>query len=69
MGPTGETETCSGPSGIDAVELNSVFSPDGREFFFTRLIDGPQESGGYPGRTRPMLFRVVYESGAWSAPT
>ena len=29
----------------DAVELNSVFTPDGREFFFTRLIDGPDETG------------------------
>jgi hypothetical protein len=52
----------------DAVELNSVFTPDGREFFFTRLIEGPGESEGYPGRTRPILFHMVYENGAWSVP-
>lgn len=52
----------------DAVELNSVFSPDGREFFFTRLIDGPDEQEGYPGRTRPILHHMVYTDGAWSEP-
>lgn len=50
----------------DAVELNSVFSPDGREFFFTRLVEGPDEQEGYPGRTRPILHHAVYENGAWS---
>jgi WD40-like Beta Propeller Repeat len=24
----------------DAIELNAVFSPDGREFYFTRIVDG-----------------------------
>ena len=24
----------------DAIELNGVFSPEGREFFFTRIVDG-----------------------------
>lgn len=52
----------------DAVELNSVFSPDGREFFFTRLIDGPDETGEYPGRTRSIMHHMVYENGAWSEP-
>jgi hypothetical protein len=52
----------------DAVELNSVFSPDGREFFFTRLIDGPDETGDYPGRTRSIMHHMVYENGAWSEP-
>jgi hypothetical protein len=50
----------------EAVELNSVFSPDGREFFFTRLIDGPDETGEYPGRTRSIMHHMVYENGAWS---
>jgi hypothetical protein len=52
----------------DAVELNSVFSPDGREFFFSRLIDGPDESDGYPGKTRPILYHTVYQNGAWTEP-
>jgi hypothetical protein len=51
----------------DAVELNSVFSPDGREFFFTRLIEGEDE-WGYPGRLRPVMHHVVFENGEWSAP-
>jgi len=50
----------------EAVELNSVFSPDGREFFFTRLIDGPDETGEYPGKTRSIMHHMVYENGAWS---
>jgi len=49
-----------------AVELNSVFSPDGREFFFTRLIDGPDETGEYPGKSRSIMHHMVYENGAWS---
>jgi hypothetical protein len=49
-----------------AVELNSVFSSDGREFFFTRLIDGPDETGEYPGTTRSIMHHIVYENGAWS---
>lgn len=52
----------------DAVELNSVFAPDGGEFFFTRLIEGPDESEGYPGKTRPILHHMKYEDGAWSEP-
>jgi hypothetical protein len=24
----------------DAIEFNSVFSPDGREFYFTRIVKG-----------------------------
>src|SRR5262245_64730542 len=24
----------------EAIELNGVFSPDGREFYFTRVVDG-----------------------------
>lgn len=39
----------------EAVELNSVLAPDGREFFFTRLIEGPDEQEGYPGKTRLIL--------------
>lgn len=50
----------------EAVELNSVFTPDGREFFFTRLIDGPDETGEYPGKTRSIMHHIVYENGAWS---
>jgi hypothetical protein len=52
----------------DAVELNSVFTPDGREFFFTRLIEGPDEQEGYPGKFRPILFHSIYEDGAWTKP-
>lgn len=51
----------------DAVELNSVFSPDGREFFFTRLIDG-EDTLQYPGNTRPVMHHIVFENGEWSAP-
>jgi hypothetical protein len=52
----------------EAVELNSVFTPDGSEFFFTRLIEGPDEQEGYPGKTRPILHHSVYEDGAWTEP-
>ncbi len=52
----------------DAVELNSVFTADGREFLFSRLIEGPEESGSFPGKTRPILHHIVYEDGAWSLP-
>lgn len=52
----------------EAVELNSVFSPDGREFFFTRLIEGPEEQEGYPGKTRPILHHMVFTDGAWVEP-
>lgn len=52
----------------DAVELNSVFSPDGQEFFFTRMIEGPDEQQGYPGKMRLILFHSVFEETGWSAP-
>ena len=41
----------------DAIELNGVFTPDGREFFFTRLIDGVDT-----------MHRSVFEDGKWSEP-
>ena len=41
----------------DAIELNGVFTPDGREFFFTRLIDGVDT-----------MHRSVFEDGRWSDP-
>ena len=38
--PPGETPEPFAPGIVntDAIELNGVFSPDGREFFFTRVI-------------------------------
>ena len=41
----------------EAIELNGVFTPDGREFFFTRLIDGVDT-----------IYRTAFESGRWSDP-
>lgn len=41
----------------DAIELNGVFTPDGREFFFTRLIDGIDT-----------MHHSVLEAGRWSEP-
>ena len=41
----------------DSIELNGVFTPDGREFFFTRLIDGVDT-----------MHHSVFENGKWSAP-
>ena len=41
----------------DAIELNGVFTPDGREFFFTRLIDGVDT-----------IYRSQFENGKWSDP-
>src|SRR5262245_45360135 len=41
----------------DAVELNGVFTPDGREFFFTRIVDGVDT-----------MYRSVIDSGKWSDP-
>lgn len=66
--PPGTTAELFAPGVVstETVELNSVFSPDGREFFFTRLIEGQSESAGYPGKTRPILFHMLYEDGAWS---
>ena len=40
-----------------AVELNGAFTPDGREFFFARRIDGVYT-----------MHHSVFESGMWSAP-
>jgi hypothetical protein len=42
----------------DAVELNGVFTPDMREFFFARGIDGG----------RPTIFHSQIADGRWSAP-
>ena len=68
--PPGATPELFAPGVVntDAVELNGVFTPDGREFLFTRLIEGPDQSDGYPGKTRPILHHVVYEDGTWGAP-
>ncbi len=41
----------------DAIELNGVFTPDGREFFFTRLVDGVDT-----------IYRSVFENGKWGEP-
>ena len=41
----------------DAVELNGVFTPDGREFFFAHRIDGVYT-----------MHHSVFEGGAWSLP-
>ncbi len=40
-----------------AVELNGVFGPDGREFFFTRMVEGVDK-----------IYHSAYESGKWSTP-
>ena len=41
----------------DAIELNGVLSPDGREFFFTRIVDGVFT-----------MHRRVLEHDKWSEP-
>jgi hypothetical protein len=41
----------------DAIELNGVFTPDGREFFFTRLVDGVDT-----------MFHTVLRDGGWEDP-
>ena len=41
----------------DAIELNGVFTPNGRELFFTRLIDSVDT-----------MHRSVFEDGRWSDP-
>ncbi|MFU8861648.1 MAG: hypothetical protein ACNA8K_14615 [Cyclonatronaceae bacterium] len=68
--PPGTTAELFAPGTVstDAVDLNSVFSPDGREFFFTRLIDGPEEQDGFPGKFRPIMHHMVYENGSWTEP-
>jgi hypothetical protein len=40
-----------------AIELNGVFTPDGREFFFTRLVDKIDT-----------MFHARFADGKWSAP-
>jgi hypothetical protein len=40
-----------------AIELNGVFSPDGREFFFTRVVDKV-----------PTMFHARFGDGNWTAP-
>jgi len=59
--PPGTTAGLFAPGIVspEAVELNRVFSPDGREFFFTRLIDGPDETGEYPGKPRSIMHHIV----------
>ena len=64
--PPGETLTIFAPglvSTSDAVELNGVFSPDLREFFFTRMTRVP--SGD---RVFRMYRSVASDDGSWSAP-
>lgn len=41
----------------EAIELNGVFTPDGHEFFFTRLIDSVDT-----------MHRSVWNGSAWSPP-
>ncbi len=41
----------------EAIELNGVFTPDGREFFFTRLINGVYT-----------MHHSMFEDGEWSIP-
>jgi hypothetical protein len=41
----------------DAIELNGVFTPDGREFFFTRQLDGVDT-----------MHHSIFENGKWSDP-
>ncbi len=58
--PPGETPVLFAPGVVntEAIELNGVVSPDGREFFFTRLIDGVGT-----------MHHSVLENGAWSEPS
>ncbi len=41
----------------DAIELNGVFAPDLKEFFFARLIDGVQT-----------MYHAEFVDGVWSVP-
>ncbi|MBO6505325.1 MAG: PD40 domain-containing protein [Kordiimonadaceae bacterium] len=68
--PPGDTPKLFAPGMVNtgAVELNSVFSPDGKEFFFTRMIDGPDEQQGYPGKGRLILFHTTFSYGGWNPP-
>jgi hypothetical protein len=40
-----------------AIELNGVFTPDGREFFFTRIVDKIDT-----------MYHSLYNNGRWSTP-
>ncbi len=55
--PPGMTPELFAPGVVntEAIELNGVFSPDGREFFFTRIVDGVFT-----------MYRSVLEPGGWS---
>ena len=57
--PPGMTPQLFAPGVVntDAIELNGVLSPDGREFFFTRIVDGVFT-----------MHRRVLEHGKWSEP-
>ena len=57
--PPGMTPQLFAPGVVntDAIELNGVLSPDGREFFFTRIVDGVFT-----------MHRRVLEKGRWSDP-
>lgn len=57
--PPGETPQSFAPGIVntEAVELNAVFAPDGRELLFSRQVDGVAT-----------IFVCRFEQGAWSAP-
>ena len=67
--PPGTTPVLFAPGIVstDAVELNAVFAPDGREFFFSRLVQG-EDTLQYPEGTRPVMHHMRIEGGTWSAP-
>jgi WD40-like Beta Propeller Repeat len=46
-----------GAVSTDAIELNGVFTPDGRELFFTRIVDGIDT-----------IHHSVFRDGKWSDP-
>jgi hypothetical protein len=41
----------------DAIELNGVFSPDLREFYFTRVVDGVDT-----------MHQIIFADGRWGSP-
>lgn len=57
--PPGTTPERFAPGVVstDAIELNGVFTPDGREFFFTRIVDRVDT-----------IHRSTFAGGAWSRP-